>query len=155
MLSINGPTIVRLLTPLIIGSVMAGVCPINSKLAGASIPARPPGYAFAIVWFSLYILLGFSWVMTGNSNQQILGDVVFSSNVILMALWVLVYSCFNNKKGALYILLVIVMAAFALFSCTSGVATVLIAPYVGWVLFALMLNYTEVNQMKEFHLRQV
>jgi tryptophan-rich sensory protein len=141
-----GPSIARFITPLIIGIIMTTVCPMDSKSAGANIPARPPPYAFGIVWFSLYILLGISWAMTGLSDNQILGDVVFSTNVVLMALWVIIYSCLGNKKGALYVLLVIVMAGFALFGCTTGVATALIAPYVGWIVFALMLNYTEVNE---------
>lgn len=146
-----GPSIARFVTPLVIGIIMAAVCPMDSKSSGITqgghvIPARPPGYAFGIVWFSLYILLGASWAMTGQSDHHILGDVVFSTNVALMALWIIIYSCLGNKKGALYVMLAIVMAGFALFSCTTGVATALVAPYVGWIVFALMLNYTEVNE---------
>lgn len=137
-------TVARFLAPLLIGMIVAAICPMSSK-SGSNIPARPPGYVFGIVWITLYILLGISWARTGFTQNQIPGDVVFSINVALMATWVITYSCVGNKKASLYVLLMLLMAALALFGCTNGINTILIAPYVGWVVFALMLNYSDVN----------
>ncbi len=147
----NVVTVARFLTPLIFGIIMSTSCPM-SKESGSAIPARPPGYVFGIVWFCLYILLGTSWALTGKSTNHITGDILFSLNVVLMLLWVIVYSCMNNTKGALFVLLALVMSSIALLGCTSGISTILIAPYIGWIIFALMLNFTEVNLNMSKHL---
>ena len=65
----NAGFYLRLATPLTIGLIVGSICRIKPD-SGASIPARPPGYLFGIIWFIIYILLGVSWAMTGQKSRS-------------------------------------------------------------------------------------
>jgi tryptophan-rich sensory protein len=139
---------IHLFIPLLIGTIAGSICAVKSS-SGSNIPARPPGYVFGLVWFTLYILMGISWFLTSKTENHVLADVVFSINLVLICLWLYFYGCRDDKRAGLYILLALSMSAIALLGCTTGLSTVLIAPYIGWVLFALLLNFTEINNLKQ------
>ena len=136
----------RLYIPIISAYFMTYFCPMT-KEAGKNINARPPAYVFGIVWPILYLLLGYSWVML-HEKKHSNTDMIYALNLILGALWIFTYSCNKNKKIALFILLAMVLASLYLifhsFELNPNI-TYLVAPYTVWLLFALMLNFKEVN----------
>lgn len=136
--------IVRFILPAGIGFLTGALCPLRS--AGSSIPARPPGYVFGITWTLLYILVGLAWIFASRLHWMY--DVAFLALSLLLASWTVVYGCGNDKKAALYILLLNLLAAamvtLSLVLHGSFWALALV-PLVIWLIFATMLNYSEVN----------
>ena len=144
MINIDLLKSMRLYIPLLSGYFMTWICPMT-KNAGANINARPPAYIFGIIWPILYILLGYSWVMLENYKYT---DNLFCFNILLGALWIYNYSCINNKKNALYVLLAMILASLYLILYSfenEPSVSYYILPYIIWLLFALMLNFKEVN----------
>ena len=137
-------TSLRFYIPIITGYIMYYLCPMN-KNYGSKINARPPSYVFGIVWPVLYLLLGYSWVMLQDNENA---DLLFGINTFLGILWLYIYTCNNNKKHALYILLAMILVSLYLifysFKINSTI-TYFIAPYTVWLFFALMLNFKLVN----------
>jgi translocator protein len=134
---------VRFYLPLISGYFMTWLCPMIN--AGNNIKARPPAFVFGIVWPILYLLLGYSWVMLENYKYT---DIIFGINILLGVLWIYNYSCISNKKNALYILLSMILGGVYLLLYSfenEPQISYFIAPYTVWLIFALMLNFKEVN----------
>ncbi len=137
--------------PTIASLITSAFCPMT-KEAGSTINARPPPIVFGIVWTILYILLGISWVSSRNSqymNKTII-DILYVSLIILLNFWIVKYGCDKDKKGALYtipfsILLTLILILYNL--NTKTVSSYLLLPLFVWLMFAMMLNYTEVNMM--------
>lgn len=141
-------TYLFLLLPAVTGYIASFNCKIG-KDAGSKIPARPPSWVFGVVWPLLYAFLGLVWVILRKNNSHTI-DMLMIINIIGLIGWILVYGCQKNKRGALYILLAIFLSSLMLFGYAwtqNKVAGMLITPFVTWITFALMLNYTEVNQM--------
>jgi tryptophan-rich sensory protein len=145
--------IFRFCLPAGIGFLTGALCPLRN--AGSSIPARPPGYVFGIMWTLLYILVGLAWIYASRIHWMY--DVAFLALSLLLASWTVVYGCGNGKKAALYILLLNLLAAtmitisLVLHGCFWALSLV---PLVIWLIFATMLNYTEVNALLKCHERK-
>jgi tryptophan-rich sensory protein len=131
------------------------VCPMDkvSETNGTTVkpPFQPPGVAFSVVWPILYTLLGvvfsiYVYALSNNTAPKgwaIAAMTLFCLQLVLNYTWTPVYSCANQPVTAMYILLaltVTVVATMVSSSYVSGTATVLMAPYVVWLVFALMLN---------------
>jgi tryptophan-rich sensory protein len=144
----NGTEWFYLLVPIVTGYLASAFCHVG-KDAGRTINARPPAWVFGLMWPVLYLLVGYSWVVMRRKDPNV--DWVFWVNVVGLVSWILVYGCGGNKRGGVWILLATVVAALMLWgtavkSKTQG-PMLYLAPYVGWLVFALMLNFTEVNKM--------
>ena len=128
--------------PMILGYATSKKCPVGSS-AGAKINARPPAFVFGIVWPILYMCLGYVWTVTKNS------DKLFFINTLLGSLWIYFFGCLKNKKYALYTILFMLLCAFAIYTfCLQSdnkITPYLILPYIIWLMFALLLNFKEVN----------
>jgi tryptophan-rich sensory protein len=112
--------------------------------SGVVVSIRPPPVVFSIVWPILYIMLGLSWFFS-RKIKTLLTDIFYGSLVLLLSLWIIIYSCENNKLVAVYILILSIV--FSLLSYTVGDLTskLLIVPLIGWLLFATLLNVFEVQ----------
>lgn len=131
---------------MITGYLASMACTVG-KDAGTTVPARPPSWVFGTVWPFLYIFIGIAWVILRDKDSYII-DILMSLTVIGLVAWILVYGCGKNKKNALYIILLVLVAALLLFGYSwsqNKYAGMLITPFLGWILFATMLNFTEVN----------
>jgi len=140
-------TYLFLLLPLFSGYMTSFICRIG-KDSGKHIPSRPPSWVYGVVWPILYAFLGLSWIIL-RSNSTYVIDGLMAFNIILMIMWIILYGCGKNKKGALYVLLVLLISSLMLFGYAwsqDKVSGLLVTPYVAWIIFALMLNYTEVNK---------
>lgn len=141
---------VAFLLPIVTGYITSLSTGMDNS-AGQVVASRPPSWVFATVWPILYILIGLSWaLMRKDAKVLTLIDLLFLVNVLLLITWIVVYSAANDKKNAVYVLLVTVMVALATFvySMRENVYSgFMLAPYIGWVIFALMLNFAEVNEL--------
>jgi tryptophan-rich sensory protein len=114
--------------------------------AGSSVPSRPPGWVFGVVWPILYILMGLAWVQLRKQKDETTVDILFSLLIIALNSWIIVYSCAKQKKNALYILILSVAIVLATWGYSVGTTEMFyLTPLVAWLIFATMLNFTEVN----------
>ena len=139
-------TYLFILLPSITGYLASFFCYIG-KDAGSKIPSRPPSWIFGVVWPILYIFLGLTWVILRKNSYII--DILMIINIFGLILWIIVYGCQKNKKLGLYVLLFILVIAFMIFGYAwsqNKIAAMLTTPFLVWIIFATMLNYTEVNK---------
>jgi benzodiazapine receptor len=108
---------------------------------------KPPNIVFGIVWPILYILMTISlyYILTSNKKNYIYWIALISTTLgfILNYLYVIKTGCNNDWTTALYILVAYVMILIVqLLSCymINPIAGILIAPLLGWTIFALILN---------------
>ncbi|MEJ1223228.1 TspO/MBR family protein [Sediminicola sp. 1XM1-17] len=109
---------------------------------------NPPNWIFAPVWTVLYIMMGVAaglvwargfyhvWVKTALYH--------FGFQLLLNALWSIVFFGFQNPLMALLIilaLLVLIVLTIKWFKVVHRTAAYLLIPYFLWVCFATVLNY--------------
>ena len=127
---------------------MSIICPMKKGDAGSSVPSRPPGWVFGIVWPILYLLIGLAWVQLRKQKDQQMVDLLFGLLVFALNTWIVVYSCKKKKKSALYVILISLVISMALWGYSVGTNQMFyLTPLVVWLLFATMLNFTEVNNI--------
>lgn len=97
---------------------------------------QPPNYIFAIVWPIIFILLYFASIDSTNENNIKYYLLVFS-----FMLWPLSYVCFNNKFLGIFAILISLMLALMLNN-----DSILVAPVIAWLIYALILNCFEVER---------
>jgi len=110
---------------------------------------NPPNWVFAPVWTTLYVLMGIAagrvwsngfhhrWVKTAMYH--------FLFQLLLNVLWSLVFFGLNEIFGALLIiigLLVLLIFTFKWFKVVNNLSAYLLIPYILWVSFALILNFS-------------
>ncbi len=139
--------------PMVIGFATAMFCR-PEKTAGSTVSFRPPSWVFSTVWPILYLLFGLSWFYstTGPVRSRIGTTTIHIINAaltLMLALWLIVYGCGKNKKGAVFVLLACIALSFAVFAVNNVLGKVLIAPLMAWLIFALLLNIQEVNNDSE------
>ncbi len=107
----------------------------------------PPPVTFGIVWTALYAIMGFAFAMVcaaWGARARTAAIIAFIVQLALNLAWSPV--CFGQHMifEALILLLVIdiaVIVTLFLFWKVRPLAGVLLLPYLGWVLFASLLNY--------------
>lgn len=133
------------LLPATIGYLSSMFCNIG-KGAGSIVKFRPPPFVFGIVWFVLFILLGLSWVLAFRvANIPSLCITTYFLVSLSLGLWTYVYGCKKNKKLASWVLVISLATLFACFSQGNDISRVLLSPLIAWVLFAMIMNTTEVT----------
>lgn len=138
---------IPIIIPSIVGYGTSLICGLN-KDSGAVVPIRPPPIVFSIVWPVLYLMLGFSWFYA-RKNNNVISDLFFSILVFLLSMWIIIYSCKKNKKLSIYILLLsIIIGICAYISSLNFNSKLLITPLIAWLIFATILNVTEVILLK-------
>jgi len=131
--------------PAIIGYSTSGICKIG-KNAGKSVLFRPPAAVFGIVWAILFILLGISWsIAIKNSQNKTLCNSLYLLLSISLGLWTYVYGCKGMKKEASWVILLSIMLSLMCYSQGNEKSRILISPLIAWILFAVIMNTTEVQ----------
>jgi|MDTB01.2.fsa_nt_gb tryptophan-rich sensory protein len=140
----NALDVILFLLPILSGFVMSAICPVSST-SGDKVPFRPPSWVFGVVWFILYILLGLSWVIARHQDNGVVADVYYSLLTASLVLWIVMYSCLNQKKNAIYVFglsFICVISALCLGNLTSKL---MIVPLLVWLIYAFSLNTFEVS----------
>ena len=107
----------------------------------------PPGWAFGVAWTILYILLGLSLAMLlharGATNRQ-RALMLFGLQLVLNFAWSPVFFALHQVTVALSILAamtVVTVVMILVIWRIRVVAGLLLYPYLGWLMFAGLLNY--------------
>jgi len=109
----NQSELMRLFFPMVVGYLASWKCKMTKS--GVTVKFRPPGYVFGIVWPILYVLLGFSWINSGYKQNKYI-DALYFGTSSLLGLWLIVYSCFKSKKGALSVMMLSILSIVFLIS---------------------------------------
>lgn len=107
----------------------------------------PPAWLFGPVWVLLYFLMGISlyliWQNKAKDNKKSL--IIFGIQLILNVFWSFL---FFGLKSPLYglidilLLLAAIILTIAFSFKISSYAAILLIPYLAWVFFATILNYS-------------
>lgn len=129
---------------------LAGV--VGSLFTAPSIPTwyaslvkpsfNPPNWIFSPVWITLFLLMGISLYLIWSDKKAI---TVFSAQLFLNALWSFLFFGLHSPLLAFIeiILLWLAILATIVVSCrVSKPAAYLLIPYILWVSFAAVLNYS-------------
>jgi len=135
--------IILFFLPMVAGYLTSYFCPIGPQ-AGVSINARPPPCVFMIIWPILYILTGLSWVNANNddNNNKFVVNVLYGLLTLCLSLWTYFYGCENNRTYALYTLPITILLILIILMYSP---TYLLLPLLVWLIFAMMINFAEVN----------
>ena len=127
--------------PIVSGFLMSYIC-TRGRRSDFTVKSRPPSYIFRIIWTILYILIGISWIE--SRKNLIVVDFLYSLLILLLCLWIFLYGCKKNKKLAMYSILLSIMITIFILIYSKPYYLV---PLLIWLLFALMLNFEEVNNL--------
>jgi len=108
----------------------------------------PPNWIFGPVWIILYFLMGVSfyivWKDELKSKTRYVFFVVFGIQLILNALWSLLFFGLRSPLlGLIDILILDVILVVTIFYAkrVSKYAAMLLIPYMVWIIIASVLNY--------------
>ena len=143
--------IISVLIPLIIGFLGSffTASSVDSWYTTINKPSfNPPGWIFAPVWTTLYILIGVSfysvWMKNfGEERKKVI--IVYSMQLLLNLLWSVLF--FGLRSPLLGLIDIIILIAFIIantiiFYKISKTAGYLLIPYLLWVSFASVLNFS-------------
>jgi len=131
----------------IIGSVFTSPS-IPTWYASLSKPAfNPPSWLFAPAWITLYFLMGLSLYLVWEKGLQKnkLAVSVFGLQLALNSIWSILFFGLQNPFLAfleIIILWLAILASIILFYRIEKKAAYLLVPYIAWVSFATLLNYS-------------
>ena len=110
---------------------------------------NPPNWVFAPVWTTLYILMGIAlflvWKSDSSAELKKIAIALFVVQLFLNFCWSLIFFKWQQpgwavvELAALWITILLTIFAFAQ---VNKIAAWLLVPYISWVSFAGILNYT-------------
>lgn len=139
--------VIKFFAPMIAGyGVSNFLCPMPEN-AGSEVEARPDPKVFSIVWPILYVLIGLSWVYDSKTVlNNCYTDILYIALIGSLTLWIYYYSdkCGNSKQNSLYTMLFSILIILVILTYTFP--NYLLLPLLVWLLFAMLLNFTEINE---------
>jgi tryptophan-rich sensory protein len=110
---------------------------------------RPPPWLFAPVWIILYLIIAIAfyiiWKKGFSSGESKYALGLFILQLILNVLWPIVFFGTRSISGGLTVILIlwvlIFLTMFA-FQKVSSAASYLLIPYLIWVSYASVLNFS-------------
>lgn len=103
---------------------------------------NPPSWVFAPVWTLLFLLMGISLYRIWQKK----GDLFwFWTQLLLNVIWSFLFFGFRSPSLAFYEILVLwltILITIVKFKKVDLLASRLLWPYLAWVTFASILNYT-------------
>jgi benzodiazapine receptor len=107
---------------------------------------NPPSWIFGPVWTILYLLMGISLYLVWNSGKiTTLVIIIFSIQLILNMVWSFLF--FGIKKpgyafAEIILLWISIISMMFVFYQISNIAGLIQIPYLMWVTFASVLNFS-------------
>ena len=110
---------------------------------------NPPNWVFGPVWTTLYIMMGIAlflvWKEDTSEELKKIAIALFAVQLILNFFWSFIF--FNLQQPGWALVEIIAMWFFILltiFACAqvNKTAAWLLVPYISWVSFATILNYS-------------
>lgn len=109
--------------------------------------AFPPPATFGIVWTVLYVMIGLSLALVASAwgaYGRGLAIIVFALHFVGNLAWSPVFFGARDMVAALFVIgymVLTLIVTIAVFWRVRRLAALLLLPYLGWVLFAGLLNY--------------
>ena len=110
---------------------------------------NPPSWIFAPVWTSLYIMMGIAlylvWKSPASTSMKKIAISLFAIQLTLNFFWSFIF--FDQQQlgwalAEILVLWVFIVATIFAFGQIDKTAAWLLVPYISWVSFATLLNYT-------------
>ena len=110
---------------------------------------NPPSWIFAPVWTILYIMMGIAlflvWKSNNNEALKKRAMILFFVQLVLNFFWSFIF--FDQQQPGWALVEIIAMGVAILltifaFAKVNKIAAWLLVPYISWVSFASILNYT-------------
>jgi translocator protein len=107
----------------------------------------PPGWVFGVVWPILYILLGLSLAMilhAKGAEKRRRALILFAFQLVLNFSWSPIFFAWHRPTLALSVIAAMLVGTVVLILVAWRIrvlAGLLLYPYLGWLMFASMLNY--------------
>ncbi|MDD3225785.1 MAG: tryptophan-rich sensory protein [Clostridium sp.] len=109
----------------------------------------PPSCVFPIVWTILYLFMGIAayrvWIKGKQGEKITKAGVLYIIQLILNFLWPIIFFRFELYGVAFFelllLLVIVIMTAFEFYKIDK-IAGYLMIPYILWLLFAGVLNYS-------------
>lgn len=110
---------------------------------------NPPNWVFGPVWTTLYIMMGIAlflvWKEDTSQELKKIAIALFAVQLILNFFWSFIF--FNLQQPGWALVEIIAMWFFILltifaFAQVNKTAAWLLVPYISWVSFATILNYS-------------
>jgi len=109
----------------------------------------PPNWVFFPVWTSLFIMMGISlflvWQKGWDDKKVKTGIYIFAVQLVMNVLWSVAFFGFRSPLLGLMeiiILWITILATTLSFIKVSRTAAYLLVPYILWVSFAAILNFS-------------
>ena len=153
-MKINNPIkfIISVLIPVGIGAISGLFTASNVKtwfVTVAKPSFNPPGWLFAPVWTTLYIMMGIAFFLVWK-NETIQKSIkqkaiiLFAIQMVLNFLWSFIFFQQHEIGWALVdiiLLWIFILLSIFSFAPISKTAAWLLVPYISWVSFATILNF--------------
>ncbi|MBK8139577.1 MAG: tryptophan-rich sensory protein [Chitinophagaceae bacterium] len=110
---------------------------------------NPPGWLFGPVWTTLYVMMGISLFLVWKEDTSVelkkIAIALFTVQLVLNFFWSFIF--FNQHQigwalveiAAMWVFILLTIFAFAQ---VNKAAAWLLVPYISWVSFATILNFT-------------
>ena len=144
--------IISVLIPVGIGAISGLFTASNVKtwfVTVAKPSFNPPGWLFAPVWTTLYIMMGIAFFLVWK-NETIQKSIkqkaiiLFAIQMVLNFLWSFIFFQQHEIGWALVdivLLWIFILLTIFSFAPISKTAAWLLVPYISWVSFATILNF--------------
>jgi benzodiazapine receptor len=110
---------------------------------------NPPNWIFSPVWITLFVLMGIAAFLVWNkglSDQKVkIALSIFAGQLILNVLWSAMFFGLRSPLAGLIeiaVLWVAILLTVLYFFRVSNTAGILLIPYILWVSFAAVLNFS-------------
>lgn len=106
---------------------------------------NPPNWVFGPVWTILYVLMGVSLYLVWTRSPSRIAVTFFIIQLMLNFLWSFLFFYFKNPLLAfidIILLLIMIILTIIQFYPISKTAAFLLIPYILWVSFATILNFS-------------
>ncbi|MSR73684.1 MAG: tryptophan-rich sensory protein [Candidatus Pacebacteria bacterium] len=109
---------------------------------------NPPAWIFGPVWTTLFLLMGYALYLVWKDEirkSKRLAYWAFSIQMVLNALWSIIFFGLHSPGGALFEIIFLwlaILVTIIAFAKISKPAAWLLVPYILWVSFAGYLNYS-------------
>ena len=110
---------------------------------------NPPNWVFGPVWTTLYVMMGIAlwlvWKEDTSRELKMIAGILFAAQLILNFFWSFIFFKLEQPGFAFLEILfmwVAILATIFAFAQVNKTAAWLMVPYISWVSFAAMLNFT-------------
>ncbi len=144
--------VISILIPILVGAISGyfTTSGVNGWYALANKPwFNPPNWIFAPVWSSLYVLMGIAlflvWKADASKDIKQTAIILFAVQLALNFFWSIIFFKLQQPGWAfveIIIMWVMILLTILWFGKINTASAWLLVPYISWVSFASVLNYS-------------